>query len=230
MGEDAIDGFCFHPLWVQLESEVESDDFRGVRKFKIFPLVSAHPSLMLIVGFWRRYSAPECTFPPVGHWLVLLLFFIFLRLATPALGLGLLLARGNVRRLMYRHIGILGIAVIRRTSLRVHVFIEFVYWLNLVFGSAPDPFGCRGEMALSPPRCARLFFLHSETGQNAPASVCPTGACSSLLYSAKCLFFLTGIVTGAAGHNLGARTQGGNFDGARHRLLLVVACLSSSPG
>ena len=79
---------------------------------------------------------------------------------------------------------------------------------------------------MSHPRCARLLFLHSEPGQDAPArrSVIPTGACSSQLYSAKCLY-LTGIVTGAAGHNRGgvvetplfARTQGGNFDGARHR-------------
>ena len=89
--------------------------------------------------------------------------------------------------------GIPGVAVSRCSSLRVLVFIEFVYWLNLKFASAADPFGGRGERAMSPPRCARLFFLHSELGQDAGArcSVCPTGACSSQLYSAKCLY-LTG--------------------------------------
>ena len=105
-------------------------------------------------------------------------------------------------------------------------FLKYVIKDTLNYGSAPDPFG-RGEMAMSPPRCARLFCLSSEIGQDAPArrSVCPTGAFSSQLYNAKCLYFLTGIVTGAAGHNRGrvvetplfARTQGGNFDGARHR-------------
>ena len=116
------------------------------------------------------------------------------------LGLGLLLVRGYVRRLMYCRIGLLRsfwyswyCCVSRCSSLRVLVFIEFVYWLNLKFASAPDPFGGRGEMAMSPPRCARLFFLHSELAQDAGArcSVCPTGSCSSQLYSAKCLY-LTG--------------------------------------
>ena len=49
------------------------------------------------------------------------------------LGLGFLLARGNVRRLAFRRIGILGISVIRRTTLRVHVFIEFVHWHATLF-------------------------------------------------------------------------------------------------
>ena len=53
------------------------------------------------------------------------------------------------------------------------------------------PSGGRGEMALSLPRCSRLFFLHSEIGQDdgARCSDCPTGACSSQLYSTKCLYF-----------------------------------------
>ena len=85
----------------------------------------------------------------------------------------------------------------------------------------PDPSGGRGEMATSHPRCARLFFLHSEPGQDAPArcSVCPTGACSSQMYSAKCFNFnghrhwshssqghkagtLTALDTGASGRSV----------------------------
>ena len=97
------------------------------------------------------------------------------------LGLGLLLVRGYVRRPMYCRMGLLVL----------QVFLEFFYWLALTFAKAPDPSGGRGEMAMSHPRCARLFFLHSEPGQDAPArrSVCPTGACSSQLYSAKCMYF-----------------------------------------
>ena len=234
--------FAFILYGYSWSPEVESDDFRGVRKFKISPLVSAHPmALSGVIAYLRGRRAlkpirAECSsLAPAGvipHTSPLFhpsdigaspIFPPSSRHSCPK-AWELSLARGNVRRLMYRRIGIPGIAVMRRTSLRVPVFIEFVYWLNLVFGSAPDPFGGRGGMAMSHPRCARLSFLHSEIGQDAPASVCLTGACSSLLYSAKCLF-LSGIVTGAAGRNRGgvvetplfARTQGGNFYGARHR-------------
>ena len=86
--------------------------------------------------------------------------------------------------------GSAGITGIRRITLRVQVFLDF-YWLALTFAKAPDPSRGRGEMAMSHPRCARLLFLHSEPGQDAPArrSVFPTGACSSQLFSAKCLYF-----------------------------------------
>ena len=42
-------------------------------------------------------------------------------------------------------------------------------------------FGGRGEMAMSPPRCARLFSPHGDFSQDVGArcSKCPTGACSS---------------------------------------------------
>ena len=60
------------------------------------------------------------------------------------LGLGFLLARGNVRCLTYCCFGLPGIADIRRMTLRVHVFLDFAYRPILKFGSAPDPFGGRG--------------------------------------------------------------------------------------
>ena len=55
-------------------------------------------------------------------------------------------------------------------------FLKFAITDTLNYGSAPDPSGGRGEMAMSHPRCARLFFLHRELGQDVGArcSVCPT--------------------------------------------------------
>ena len=84
-------------------------------------------------------------------------------------GLGLLLVRGYVRRPMYCRMGLLVLQFIRRFTLRAQVFLEFNYWLALTFAKAPDPSGGRGEMAMSHPCCARLLFLHSEPGQDAPA-------------------------------------------------------------
>ena len=80
--------------------------------------------------------------------------FVLLRLATPALRLGFLLARGNVRRLMYCWLS--GITVICRMTLRVQVFIEIVYWTSLKFAIAPWPLwrsrgdGNGGRFARSP--------------------------------------------------------------------------------
>ena len=44
MEEDVVDDICFPSLGYSWSPEVESDDFRGVRKFKNSPLVAAHPS------------------------------------------------------------------------------------------------------------------------------------------------------------------------------------------
>ena len=100
------------------------------------------------------------------------------------------------------------------------------------------PPGGRGEMAISHPRCARLFILHSEIGQDAArSSVCPTGACSSQRHSAKCFNF--------NGHRQWSRRpqpreSGGDAtlrkDTRREdcrcsaQVLLVVGCLLSSYG
>ena len=123
--------------------------------------------------------------------MLLLSYFILLRLATPALRLGVIAGSWLRSEACVLPNGSACITVIRRITLRVQVFLEFFYWLALTFAKAPDPSRGRGEMAMSHPRCARLFFLHSEPSQDAPArrSVFPTGACSSQLYSAKCLFF-----------------------------------------
>ena len=37
------------------------------------------------------------------------------------------------------------ITALRRMTLRVFVFLDFVYWLALTFAKAPGPFGSRGE-------------------------------------------------------------------------------------
>ena len=60
-------------------------------------------------------------------------------------------------------------------------FLKYVITDTLNYATTPDPFRGRGEMAMSPPRCARLFFLHRELDQNigARCSECPTVACSS---------------------------------------------------
>ena len=121
--------------------------------------------------------------------------------------------------------GSAGITVIRRVTLRVQVFLEF-YWLALTFAKAPDPSGGRGEVAMSHPRCARLFFLTASPARTfllVVQSFPQVRAVPNCTARSVCI--LTGIVTGAAGHNRGgvvetplfARTQGGNFDGARHR-------------
>ena len=49
-----------------------------------------------------------------------------------------------------------------RMKLRVHVFLDFAYCLILNFGSARDPFGGRGEMAMARASLARssLAWLH----------------------------------------------------------------------
>ena len=44
-------------------------------------------------------------------------------------------------------------------TLRVLVFFEFVYWDTLMFVSAPDLSGGRGEMAMAVASSARLAFL-----------------------------------------------------------------------
>ena len=56
----------------------------------------------------------------------------------------------------------LGIAVIRRMTLRVHVFLDFANCLILNFGSVPDPFGGSREMAMARASLARssLAWLH----------------------------------------------------------------------
>ena len=48
------------------------------------------------------------------------------------------------RQLSYCRMGLPGITVVRRMTLRVKVFLDFACCLILKFGSAPDPFGCRG--------------------------------------------------------------------------------------
>ena len=64
---------------------------------------------------------------------------------------------------------------------------------------------------MSHPRCARLFFLHSELGQDAGArcSECPTGA-QFPTYSAKCLVLLTCHQddTGASGRRASFKLPG----------------------
>ena len=81
--------------------------------------------------------------------------FILLRLGP--LGLGFLLARGNVRRLMYCWLS--GITVICRLTLRVQVFIEIVYWTSLKFAITPGLSGGRGKMAMAVASSARLAFF-----------------------------------------------------------------------
>ena len=88
------------------------------------------------------------------------------------------------------------------------------------------PLGSRGEMAMPPPCCARLFVRHGDFSQSLVHVACSYQVCSIHL-------ILTSIVSGAAGHNRGgvaetpllARTQGGNIGGARRKVLLVVGRL-----
>ena len=68
------------------------------------------------------------------------------------------------------------------------------------------PSGGRGDMAMSHPRCARPFCLHSEIGQDAllvAQSVPQVRAVPNCTARSVCI--LTGIVTGAAGHNRGEK-------------------------
>ena len=66
-------------------------------------------------------------------------YFILLRLATPALRLGVIASswlRSEAYVLQY---GSAGITVMRRITSRVQVFIEFFHWLALTFAKALDP-------------------------------------------------------------------------------------------
>ena len=112
-------------------------------------------------------SLPSCSF----------LFVILLRLATPALRLGVFGSlrpsvsycstslRTQARPAIEFVSGKEGlrprIAVFGSwyCSLRVQVFLEFVYWDTLNFGSAPGLSGGRGEMAMAVASSARLAFL-----------------------------------------------------------------------
>ena len=107
-----------------------------------------------------------------------ILFFFLLRLATPALRLGVFLVVANL--------GVLFISTTLRTqvrpaiefvsgkeglrprvavfvssycSLRVQVFLEFDNWDTLKFASAPGLSGGRGEMAVAVASSDRLAFL-----------------------------------------------------------------------
>ena len=105
-------------------------------------------------------------------------------------------------------------------SLRVQVFLEFVYWLFLNFASAPGLSGGRGEMAMAVASSARLAFLRG--------AVC---ACCTQ-YTRCCSFGpCTDAVHGAPGHNrwgvvetpLPVKTQGGTMNcllNFVHRVLL----------
>ena len=48
-------------------------------------------------------------------------------------------------------------------------FLKYVITDTLNCATTPDPFGCRGEMAVSPPRCARLFSPHTDFSQDVGA-------------------------------------------------------------
>ena len=134
------------------------------------------------------------------------------------LGLWFLLPRGyfggfRVSALVYlvRRMGSVGIALIRRVSLRVHVFLDFACCLVLKFGSAPDPFGGRGGwpwlrlLVVHVPSCwtaqsKRTYAVHQTLSLCVPVQVC--------------------IVEGAPGHNrwgvaetpLPAKSQGRTGD------------------
>ena len=82
-----------------------------------------------------------------------------------------------------RHMASLGIAVKRRMTLRVHVFLDFAYCLILNFGSAPDPFGGRGRwpwlrlLVVHVPSCwtaqsKRTYVVHQTLSLCVPVQVC----------------------------------------------------------
>ena len=60
-------------------------------------------------------------------------------------------------------------------------FLQYVITDIWNFAMAPGPSGGRGEIPMSPPRCAPLFSPHSDSSRDVGArcSECPTGACSS---------------------------------------------------
>ena len=81
------------------------------------------------------------------------------------------------------------------------------------------PYKGRGEMAMSPPRCARLFSLHSDFSQDVGArcSERPTVACSSLTF----VFFLPLTCyrddTGASGRRVSFKLTGLSSSRSRAR-------------
>ena len=65
--------------------------------------------------------------------MLLLSYFILLRLATPALRLGVIAGSWLRSETCVLPYGSAGITVISRMTLRVHVFLEFFYWVPLTF-------------------------------------------------------------------------------------------------
>ena len=123
--------------------------------------------------------------------LPLLSSFILRHLATPALRLGfsacLVATFGGFRvsALVYhvRRMGSFGIALIRRVSLQVHVFLDFAYYLILNFGRAPGPSGDREGwpwlrlLVVHVPSCwtaqsKRTYVLHQTLSICVPVQVC----------------------------------------------------------
>ena len=106
-------------------------------------------------------------------------------------------------------------------------FLKYVIKDTLNYGSAPDPFwGSRGDGNVASSLCASLLPLQRDRPGRSCSSLCLSHRCVQFPnYTTRSVCILTGIVTGAAGHNRGgvaetplfARTQGGNFDGAPHR-------------
>ena len=103
------------------------------------------------------HSRPLCNpLPSISPSHASAIFFILLRLATPALRLGVLAAswllfggfRATALLSYVRSMGSPGIAVLYRIAFLVHVSLDFGYCLVLKFGSAPDPFGGRGGWPL----------------------------------------------------------------------------------
>ena len=114
---------------------------------------------------------PSCTF----------LFVILLRLATPALRLGVLAdswqrsesylflcrygrrfgqpSSSSLARRACVHVLPFSSPGISQKSIRVLVFLEFAYWDTLKFARAPGLSGGRGEMAMAVASSARLAFL-----------------------------------------------------------------------
>ena len=94
-------------------------------------------------------------------------------------------------------------------SLRVEVFLDFVYRLFLNFASAPGLSGGRGEMAMAVASSARLAFLRGAVCACCTqyTRCCPFGPCADAVH-------------GAPGHNrwgvvetpLPVKTQGGTMN------------------
>ena len=91
-------------------------------------------------------------------------------------------------------------------------------------------------MAMSHPRCARLFFLHSEPGQDVGARLFRVSPQVRAVpnCTARSVLILTGIVSGAAGHNREEwrrrHSSQGHKAGTLAVLGTVVGCLLSSYG